>query len=265
MLHRQTADGLVCITQPTHAWLAGQLARSWGNDQFGRFAPWEAVCLGAEQHDIGWHRWEGVPTFNPKTGYPHSFTELPTAASIDIWSHVKDVVTPLGRYPALLISLHGTGLFQRFTHWQASPESTQLVQQYLHNEEVYQQQLIQRLQADSYYAAYADPSTIARNRQLVVTWDTLSLMICMGVHEQRTVEQVPMNAGETTLTLAPIAADPTHLTVSPWPFWSDTVQLVCEGRILTHPVESEAAMQEALRQADWITITTTLQAGDSRE
>jgi len=44
---------------------------------------------------------EGAPTLNSTTGYPYSFTELPTAVSVDIWTRVKEVVTPLGRYPVV--------------------------------------------------------------------------------------------------------------------------------------------------------------------
>ncbi len=258
MLYRKHFGERICITQPTHAWVAGQLARAWGNDRFGTFAPWEEVCLGAEQHDIGWHQWEGAPTLNPTTGYPHSFTELPTAVSIDIWTRVKEVVMPLGRYPALLISLHGTGLFQRYTSWQRSTEATQLVERYLSSEEVFQQHLVNVLQSDPHYESYATPTAIALNRQLVATWDTLSLMLCMGVHSPRQVEQVPTATGETNLVLAPIDADPTRITVAPWAFWSDSVTLVFEGRVLRQPFVSEEAMREVLRTADWVTITTTL-------
>jgi len=35
----------------------------------------------AQSSAVGWHQWEAL---NPTTGYPHSFTELPTAVSIDI-------------------------------------------------------------------------------------------------------------------------------------------------------------------------------------
>lgn len=258
MLHRKQSNHLICITQPTHAWVAGQLARAWGNELVGSFAPWEEVCLGAEQHDIGWHRWEGTPTLNPKTGYPYNFTELPTALSVDIWTHVKDVVMPLGRYPALLISLHGTGLFQRFTHWQRSTDTAQLVTQYLHTEEAFQQQLIESLQADSYYNPYATPEAIARNRQLVATWDTLSLMLCMGVWDQHQIKQVPTATGETDLVLAAINADPTQIQISPWPFRSDSVTLICEGRILRQPFTDQTMMQKALQTAEWCTITTSL-------
>jgi hypothetical protein len=110
MLHRLSKEGLICITQPNHAWVSGELARAWGNEQFGQFVPPKEVCLVAEQHDIGWLLWEQAPTLNPKTGYPYRFTELQTRVHIDIWTGAKQLAMPLGRYVTLLVSLHGTGL-----------------------------------------------------------------------------------------------------------------------------------------------------------
>lgn len=257
MLHRQTADGLICITQPTHAWVAGQLAHAWGNEAFGSFAPRPEVCLGAELHDIGWLRWEPNPTLNPQTGYPHSFTELPTAVSLDIWTGAKQLAMPFGRYATLLISLHGTGLFQRFTGWQKSAEATQQVQHYLTQEAAFQQHLIEKLQADPHYKLHASAATIDRNRRLVATWDTLSLMICMGVQQARQVEAVPDAAGQTSLTLGAID-DPTRLTLMPWPFQADSVTLEFEGRLLRERFTDESTMRSALQAAPWLTITTTI-------
>jgi len=77
MLYREDTWRRIAITQPAHAWLAGQLARSWGNEHVGEVAPWEEVCLGAEQHDIGHTALEQLPKLNPQTGLPFSFFELP--------------------------------------------------------------------------------------------------------------------------------------------------------------------------------------------
>ena len=44
MLYRQEKQGKIAITQPMHAWLAGQLARAWGNERFGDVVPFEEVC-----------------------------------------------------------------------------------------------------------------------------------------------------------------------------------------------------------------------------
>lgn len=259
MLYRTTTQGRIWITQPTHAWVAGQLARAWGNDTFGSFDPWEEVCLGAEQHDIGWSPWEAAPTLNPQTGYPHNFTELATQVHIDMWSKAKHLAMPFGRYATLLVSLHGTGLYERFTNWQNSPESTQIVQSFLQQESEFQQQLTAELQNDPDYAAYATTEAIAYNRQLVALWDLLSLILCMGLEQERQIEHVPTPTGEVTLTLTPVENNPTQIKVEPWPFRAKVVPLVWEGRILRETYTQEEAMRTQLKQAAWNTITTTLQ------
>jgi len=258
MLYRATPDGLVCITQPTHAWVSGKLARAWGNVAFGSFEPWQEVCLGAEQHDIGWLLWEATPTLNQKTGCPHSFMELATEVHVGIWSGAKHLAMPLGRYATLLVSLHGTGLYERYTSWQNSPESSRIVQDFLTSETIFQQQLTATLQSDPHYEAYVSPEAIAYNRQLVATWDLLSLALCMGLDDQRQVGQVPITGGETTLTLIPIEDDPTQVKVEPWPFQPRVVTLVYEGRILRETFTDEEMMRATLMSAPWVTITTTL-------
>lgn len=258
MLHRQESAGLIAIAQPTHSWVAGCIAKAWGNEQFGSFTPRAEVCLGAEQHDIGWVVWENSPTLNRETGYPHNFMELPTATHTQIWSGAKDLAMPFGRYATLLVSLHGTGLFERFRNWQASPESTQLVKLYLESEYAFQNRLIANLQKDPHYAAAVTPEAIKRNRTLVAVWDMLSLALCMGLREAKQFEQVPTASGETTLTLTPIANDPIRVQVTPWAFQDDEVTLVYEGRIISKIFRSEVAMLEALAQAEWITLTNIL-------
>ena len=39
MLYRTVTGDRICITQPTHAWVSGQLAHAWGNEAFGFFRP----------------------------------------------------------------------------------------------------------------------------------------------------------------------------------------------------------------------------------
>ncbi len=258
MLHRQETTGLIAIAQPTHAWVAGCLARAWGNERFGFFAPTEEVCLGAQQHDIGWLLWENMPTLNPKTGYPHSFMEVPTQVHAGIWSGAKNLALPFGRYVTLLISLHGTGLYERFRSWQNSPESSQVVQEFLKQEKAFQEKLIANLVHDPHYKSYATPEVIERNRSLIAIWDSLSLAVCMGLRNEQQFDRVPTTSGETTLTLTPVNEDLSQIKVTPWPFGQSEVKLVYEGRILPEKFTDETAMRTALTSADWITITTIL-------
>ncbi|MDZ8184930.1 MAG: DUF3891 family protein [Nostoc sp. ChiSLP02] len=262
MLHRLTKSGLVCITQPHHAWLSGQLARAWGNEQFGEFAPKEEVCLGAEQHDIGWLQWEPKPTLNPETGYPYKFTELPIEVHLEIWSGAKQLALILGRYVTLLVSLHGTGLYERFTSWQNSPKSAQLVQNFLNNEYTFQKEIIDILQQDEYYAPYVTSEAIARNQKLVATWDTFSIILCIAKAGEQHIDRVPTINGTTTLKLTTLE-DKEHqhtVVVSPWPFAQSQIRLVYEGRILRQTFSNELVMQEALK-SNWVTLSTTLIPG----
>jgi hypothetical protein len=262
MLYRTIDENRICITQPTHAWVSGQLAQAWGNERFGAVAPRQAVCLGAEQHDIGWVPWEAAPTLNIATGYPHSFNEVAPAIHTQLWAGAKHMALPMGRYATLLVSLHGTGLYERFTHWKNSPESIRIVESFLEQEKEFQQELIQQLKQDAVYESYITPEAIARNQQLVATWDALSLIICMGVTQERQVEHVPTTNGETTLTLAPIANDPTRLSVEPWCFQAEEVSVMFEGRILAEPSDDEQTMRDRLASAPWVTLTVTLRPAE---
>lgn len=258
MLYRTIDENRICITQPNHAWVSGQMAQVWGNQMFGEVAPYEAVCLGAEQHDIGWLPWESAPTLNPDTGYPHSFSEVAPEVHTKLWAGAKQLAMPMGRYAALLVSLHGTGLYERFTHWKKSPESKRIVEAFLQQEKQFQQDLIGRLKQDPTYQPYVTPEVIVRNQKLVATWDALSLLICMGVTAQKQVEKVPSATGETTLTLMPVDNNPTQLSVEPWCFQSDEVTVVFEGRIIKEKVNDEEMMRDRLANAPWVTFAVNL-------
>jgi hypothetical protein len=258
MLHREEPDGLVVIAQPAHAWLAGQLARAWGNAAFGEVAPWEEVCLGAEQHDIGWATWEGAPTLNPATGRPHSFTQLPLAAHLAIWSVAAPLVLAQGRYAALLTSLHGTGLYEQRDTSQDAPAEVQAVRDFLTRQYAFQEALLTTLRAEPHYAAATTPAMVARNRHLIRLWDRLSLALCMGLRAERRFSDVPTADGATTLTFAPIGGDPAQMAVSPWPFRPASVTLICDGRRLTPSFTDEAAMRAALAAAPWISLVIQL-------
>jgi hypothetical protein len=262
MLYRvEGSQERIVITQPTHAWLSGQLARAWGNEQFGEVVPREEVCLGAEQHDVGHAAWEQAPTFNQQTGLPYSFLELPRQERVRIWSGAARLLLTQGRYAALLVSLHGTGFYEHYDATTDMPENVRSVQSYLAQEQVFQDELLASLSADPYYCPYATQKNIARNRRLLQVWDALSLAICSGGWQTKSVSHVPASTNVTTLTLHVRNGDPTHLLVTPWPFRHRQVSLVYEGRSLTGNFPNEEMMRDALKCAHWVTLQTTLNPG----
>ncbi len=262
MLHREDAGGLIVIAQPVHAWIAAQLARNWGNAAFGTFAPWEDVCLAAEQHDLGMTAWERAPTLNPATGRPYTFLNMPTLDHVRGWTQTGRQALMQGRYAALLTSLHGTGLYEQYHDWlRDTPDEAQTARDYLSNEYAFQAELLDTLRDDPVYAPYTTEEALARNRRLVSAWDRLSLALCHGVHEPTTIADVPTANDEAALTLAPVDGDPLNVTVDPWPFHAFIVRLVCEGRRLPQTFTDEAEMRAALAAAPWITIVTHLRKG----
>jgi hypothetical protein len=242
VLLRPDGDHMIAVTQPAHAWVSGQLARAWGNARFGAVEPWEEVCLAAEQHDVGMTDWELAPTLNPATGLPHSFMEMDLHTHLALWSSAADRVRPQSRYAALLVSLHGSALYERRDLSRLDSDAADRVRAFLAG----QRELQERLLA----ALAADPALVRRNQRLIWTWDSLSLALLLDWPPYE-LEGVPTADGEVTVTVR-------DATVDPWPFAVPAVTVRCEGRRLAGPYEDEATMRAALARAPLETIAVTL-------
>ena len=244
MLHRSADAGTIVIGQPAHAWVSGQIARAWAEP----FEPREEVCLAAEQHDIAWLGWERAPERDPQTGLPYTFSALPRLRRLELWSGAAALLLPQSRYAALLVSLHGTLLVERFPP-DGDEDVRYALDDYLERERELQAQVLESLRGDPRYGAHATAGAVARNRELLFAWDGLSLALLHGVTDEKPA------AGHT---LAPVDGDPTRVTVSPWPFRTDEVTLACEGRVLAGTFADERELRRGLATAPWTTIETRL-------
>lgn len=244
MLHRRTANGTVVIGQPAHAWVSGQLARAWA----APFEPREEVCLAADQHDLAWTTWERAPELDPETGLPYTFSALPRLRRIELWSGAAALLLPQSRYAALLVSLHGTLLVERFPPG-GDDEVQRALADYVERERDFQALVLESLRGDPRYGAHATPEAVERNRDLVFEWDGLSLALLHGVEGDKA-------AGGRQL--AAVDGDPTRVAISPWPFRDDAVTIACDGRVLTERFSDERQLRQGLAKAPWTTIVTTL-------
>ena len=245
MLLRSDGDAVIAITQPAHAWVSGQLARAWGNAQFGAVEPWEEVCLAAEQHDVGMTDWELAPTLNPETRLPQSFMEMDLDTHIGLWSGAPHRVSPQSRYAALLVSRHGTALYERRDLARLDPADAERVRAFLAG----QRELQEKLRPPE-----ATDEEIARNQRLVWTWDSLSLGLLLDwwPYELRAVP----TAGEPVDVA--VSGDAEGITLDPWPFSADEVRVRAEGRRLAGRYDDEAAMRSGLAHAPVITLERVL-------
>jgi hypothetical protein len=247
---------VIAIPQPSHSWLSGQLVRAWGNEAFARPAPFEEVCLGAALHDIGWLPWEAAPTLNPETGRPHNFLEMKPATHTQLWTNGVQQALAFGRYPALLVSLHAKTIYTTFFNFEkASPDDAQLVRAFLNKQKEFQHTTIEALAVDPLLRSDVTSEAVGRNRRLVAATDRMSLEICWGITDEATIPNVPTTGTDVTeLRIRSPHGDPADLTLSPWPFATDHVEVFCEGRHLRGRFTDETALRNALRTAERASI-----------
>lgn len=252
MLLRTDDRGVVAIGQPSHAWVSGQLARAWGNTRFGAVEPYDEVCLGAEQHDNGMSDWDLAPGRNPDSGLPRSFMEMPIGTHLELWTVGPRRLVAQSRYAALLASLHGYRLYEHRDVSKLAPADADSVRAFLAAQREFQTELLTSLRADRATAQAAHELTVARNSQLVWTWDTLSLAICLD-WAPHTVADVPTAREPVSMHLAP-AGQPRRLKLDPWPFEPGSLIVRCEGRRLHGPYGDDDQLRAALAIAPWETV-----------
>jgi hypothetical protein len=166
--------------------------------------------------------WDAAPELNPETGLPQSFMEMELGTHLELWSHAPYRVLPQSRYAAVLVSMHGTALYEMRKC--RTPE----IAKYLDE----QRELQRTLGADF------DEAQLRRDQQLLWTWDSMSLGLCLGWEGADEVE--------------------------PWPFAQEEIRVHCDGRRLKGRFDSEREMREALAAAPWQTLNFELRRRPSR-
>jgi hypothetical protein len=241
-------DAVIAVGQAAHAWLSGQLARAWGNAAFPAPSPREEVCLGAEQHDVGMAEWDLAPALDADTGLPVPFYRVDRRTHLRLWTDGPQRLLTQSRYAALLVSLHGTGLYERFPPRTDDPDVLRAVRSYLDGQRALQRRLAGELEAPD--------DELRRNQALLAAWDDLSLALCQG-QLPRTVPDVPSAGGPVELTATDAGE---HVTVNPWPFAGDEVVVRAEGRRLVGRFASAADLHAALDAAPHVPLRFVLRA-----
>jgi hypothetical protein len=238
MLFREDPHSALAISQPTHAWISGQLLAAWG-ETLDR-----PLLLAAEQHDIGWLDWETRPSFDTRTGRPHLFRDVGAALHAPMWaSGVERALGAWGTRVALLISRHGGVIYQRFTdrHRLAEADAA-AAEHYLSSQAP--------MQAAWARALGLDASLLEHDTALLALADSLSLALCGELRTPLDVEAPDRHGNMRTLRLLSRPEDPTSFTLSPWPFRVETIAVEGEARPL--PPEGRFADEEAMRI--WLTL-----------
>jgi Protein of unknown function (DUF3891) len=251
---RRDSAGMLAVGQASHAWLCGQLARAWGNERFGAVVPPDEVALGAEQHDVGMAEWDLHPVRNPETGLPQSFIEMRLTENLGLWWTGPSRLITQSRYAALLAAMHGRRLYERRDLASAPADEAELIRAFLEHSHALEAQLRRDLRDDPITAPSATDELIARNSQLLWTWDSLSLGLLLD-WAPFTLRDVPTADGDgVDIRLSPDG------TLDPWPFsGAGHVAVHCDARRLADTYGSDDALEQALAHAPWETVRFELQ------
>lgn len=234
LVQEQPGGAALCIGQASHAWLSGQLARAWNP------AAAEEVCLAAEQHDVGMAQWDLAPPLNEASGWPVGFMDMALAHHLALWRAAPERLFTQSRHAALLVSLHGTKLYELRDLDAMAPRDAAAVRDYLAGQRTLQERLAREVGAGE--------DELRRDQARLFAWDGLSLALCLGWASYTTPE-----VDGRTMRLEVAQGGDQH-TLSPWPFASSQLAVRCEGRLLRERATSEAALHDALEGAERVDL-----------
>src|SRR5207244_11479981 len=111
------------------------------------------------------------PRVKPETGRPLSFMERPMVVHLGLWARAPRLALVQGRYAALLVSLHGTLLYEHRDLSGAPEEARRALESYRAGQRELQEELVRSLSEDPRYAPHVEPEPLERNRRLVAASD----------------------------------------------------------------------------------------------
>lgn len=168
MIVRETPASFICLSQHTHAQVAGRLAEHWPLAYFEGNERRAEVLLAVREHDRAWIPLDAAPIWNEHTQAPHSFLDYPTAPKVQHYQQGITEVEQMAPYAGLLCSLHYTS-FPDLARSSAG-------QQFLRTETARQQRLRQQLGL----TGSSEAATLEFHKRLLRFLDNLSLYLCLN-------------------------------------------------------------------------------------
>ena len=117
------------------------------------------------------------------------------------------------------------------------------------------------LQRDPLLKEALESDVIAYHRDLVATWDFLSLELCRGRSRDFTVPHIPIWGKERAEIRARKLDDLTNLwEVDPWPFKGRDTTAVCEAKQINPRFDNADTMRVALKNAERFSLQFRLKS-----
>jgi hypothetical protein len=231
MLVRDAGDSWQLVLQTDHGRLAGDFARAWAETPDRR----RSMELVADRHDDGWFVWEQAPGLD-REGRPCSYLDVRVESHIAFFRAAIEAVTEQDAFAGLLQSMHGAGIYrnryglQDTLRMSLAPDAEELVESFVAGEE--------RTHPVRMAELGVSEEERWRSYKLLQAWDQFSLYASLNDLESPdpaslqyvSIPAVPLDGGETTLSLTPLGAGRT--SVDPYPFGSDPVEFTVPRRLV---------------------------------
>ncbi len=260
MIVRKMGNGrLLCIHQTTHALMAAQFCRFWGNDDFTTPRPYAPVMMAIAQHDNGWAEWEMAPLLCDD-GFPMDFmTFTDQAAKTRLWQRGIERAWGQHPYAALIIARHAAILYEQFQARDAYDSANNAeVNRFLAD----QRQLLERarqLLADvPEFVMAMQPEVIEANARLLQFGDHASLQVSVPWAEEATLSHCPLDYSGVEVEIRMRYTDE-QISFDPWPFGVDEFDVALEGYLIEQDhFADERAYHRALAEAQFYRKTWTV-------
>ena len=278
MIRNDRGDHLLLITQNDHAVLASRLAAQLGNARFDGPDPRPETLLGVEMHDAGWPLHDDdAPALNDK-GQPLHVLEIHAPLATKVWRESARRAAERDPYAGLLVSLHVFTL----SALAVTPDLTAnerferrdelfLVNQFQQNEIERQEHLRQRggRRTDRPLNLGLAAPNIDRGEDRLrfnFAWlracDAISLDACTGKRVFDRSPQVHPRVGSVAMELTMSHPQPDTVTVDPWPFGTNRIELeVPARRVPSEPFASVEGFREAYARAEPFVHKLTIRPG----
>ncbi len=256
MIVRELPDGgLLCIPQPTHALMAAQFCRHWGNRDFARPEPWELILAGVAQHDNGWVEWEAAARLRPD-GMPMDFVHYAdVAGKAALWRRGVERAWAQHPYMGLLVAHHAALLYRVGLdrgQYAADPAGAQVVAEFLAWVEALDRRATAHLAGVPELEAGLVPAVLEANTRLLQFGDRAALQVGMPWSPESWI-RVPVD-GRGDYTEIRMVYDPGERVIGfdPWPYRVEAFSVVLEGyRLAQRTFPDEPTYRKALAQAPW--------------
>ena len=257
MIRRESGEGWVLITQPSHALLSSKIMKFWGNENFGSIAPRDDVMLAIREHDCGWEKTDSAADFNPENGYPRSFMEMRSKSQFEIWSECFERHRDKHPYACVLIALHFSEFNERNISRDPGNKAAVSLREKIRE---FLRQSLGTSVGEGSLNGYL-PSDIRTNLRFLQVGDVMSLALCHGSRSS-IIRDVPINYLGDTAEITLLSEDGLNYTISPNPFSQDSIRFDISGtKLEKKSFDAEAELKDTFRRAGNETFDFLISSG----